>query len=99
MTTLDEVLKEALRGKEEPKAGAVADTWFTLGLATHRIDTLLAAYFLQQQGILTRVTPDVQEEHEWNYMLPPSHERYLDSEGVPKAPHSLESILQQTSIK
>ena len=38
MTRIGNLLVEALEAKEEPKAGAVADTWFTLGLATHNID-------------------------------------------------------------
>lgn len=97
MAIIGYALKEALKGKEELLAGAVADTWYTLGVATRRIDAQLAAHYLEQQGIITRVTWDVEREHEWNYKLQPSHEKYLDSEGVPKAPISLERILQGTS--
>lgn len=96
MATIGDALKETLKGKPELPAGAVADTWYTLGVATHELHAVVAAYFLQKQGIWTRITPDVQEEHEWNHRLQPSHEKYLDSEGVPKAPVGIESILEGT---
>lgn len=92
MTTLSEALVKAFEGKEEPGVGAVADTWLTLGMVTNQIEAMLAAYFLQEQGISVRVPLDVGQEHEWNHKLPPTHKKYLDSEGVPKAPASLESI-------
>ncbi len=97
MTNLREKLIEAARGKEEIPAGAVADTWLTLGLATKMLHTLLVGRFFEDEGVTTRTTQDVRAEHEWNYRLAPDHEKYLDSEGVPKAPVSLESILQLES--
>ena len=95
MTRIGDVLEEQLKGREGSKAGAVADTWFTLGITTHEIHAMLAAYFLQQKKIFTRITAEVEEEHKWNYSLTPEHEKYLDSEGVPKGPVSLESIIEE----
>lgn len=95
--TLKDALMKVMKEKEDTPVGAVADTWLLVGVATHNPHAMVTAHWLNQQGIWIRTPGDVEDEyHRFYEATDPTVS--LDSEGVPKAPVSLEKILQKTAV-
>lgn len=94
MVNVGEAIIEKLSQQPEPFCLYIGDTWFFYRVATHNPFGQLANVWVKETGKRIRLTPGVEAEYTWNH-----GNAALDREGVkglPKAPKSLELILQDS---